>query len=153
MAKEPKQLDELFVDTLKDIYFAEKKILAALPKMAKAAQNEDLKAAFEKHEAENRYRVWSRCSSRSKPSLRKNCPAIIGIIEEGQEIIKEYKGSSGRALRNFSVQDAAHVGRGTRSSPGRRATRQDARRRKSHRRGPDRACETCVKQEADNKAA
>jgi hypothetical protein len=39
MAKEPKKLDELFHDTLKDIYFAEKKILSALPKMAKAAQN------------------------------------------------------------------------------------------------------------------
>ena len=49
MAKEPKQLDDLFHDTLKDIYYAEKKILAALPKMAKAAQNPDLKAAFEKH--------------------------------------------------------------------------------------------------------
>src|SRR5688500_2075881 len=52
MAKKPKMLDELFHDTLKDIYFAEKKILAALPKMAKAAQNADLKAAFEKHAGE-----------------------------------------------------------------------------------------------------
>jgi ferritin-like metal-binding protein YciE len=49
MAKEPKQLDELFHDTLKDIYYAEKKILSALPKMAQAAQNDDLRAAFEKH--------------------------------------------------------------------------------------------------------
>ena len=52
MAKEPKTLDDLFHDTLKDIYFAEKKILATLPKMAKAAQSEDLKAAFEKHHTE-----------------------------------------------------------------------------------------------------
>src|SRR5712691_11524875 len=52
MAKEPKKLDELFHDTLKDIYFAEKKILAALPKMAKAAQHRKLQAAFEKHHAE-----------------------------------------------------------------------------------------------------
>ena len=52
MAKQPKKLDDLFHDTLKDIYYAEKKILTALPKMAKAAQNEDLKAAFEKHEGE-----------------------------------------------------------------------------------------------------
>ena len=49
MAKEPKTLDDLFHDTLKDIYFAEKKILATLPKMAKAAQSEELKAAFVKH--------------------------------------------------------------------------------------------------------
>jgi hypothetical protein len=47
MAKEPKTLDDLFHDTLKDIYFAEKKILTALPKMAKAAQSSELKAAFE----------------------------------------------------------------------------------------------------------
>ena len=52
MAKERKQLDELFHDTLKDIYFAEKKILATLPKMAKAAQSPELKKAFEKHRAE-----------------------------------------------------------------------------------------------------
>ena len=53
MASE-KNLQELFHDTLKDIYFAEKKILSALPKMAKAAQSEELKAAFQKHESRNR---------------------------------------------------------------------------------------------------
>ena len=52
MAKEPKNLDELFYDTLKDIYFAEKKILATLPKMAKAARSPELKTAFEKHQGE-----------------------------------------------------------------------------------------------------
>jgi len=46
MAKQPKSLRELFHDTLKDIYFAEKKILATLPKMAKAAHSAELKAAF-----------------------------------------------------------------------------------------------------------
>src|SRR5712675_627137 len=56
MASE-KTLRELFHDTLKDIYFAEKKILAALPKMAKAAQSQDLKAAFQKHEAETEEHV------------------------------------------------------------------------------------------------
>src|SRR5207342_788174 len=56
MAKE-KELKDLFVDTLKDIYFAEKKILSALPKMAKAAQSPKLKAAFEKHEAETEGQV------------------------------------------------------------------------------------------------
>jgi hypothetical protein len=47
-----RNLQELFHETLKDIYFAEKKILSALPKMAKAAQSEELKVAFEKHENE-----------------------------------------------------------------------------------------------------
>ena len=50
-----KDLRELFHDTLKDIYFAEKKILTALPKMAKAAESEELRAAFEKHEQETTF--------------------------------------------------------------------------------------------------
>src|ERR1700750_1249091 len=57
MAKQPKQLDELFHEGLKDIYFAEKKILVALPKMAKAAKLDQAKAAFEKHRAETEKQV------------------------------------------------------------------------------------------------
>lgn len=96
MAKEPKQLDELFHDTLKDIYYAEKKIFAALPKMAKAAQNEDLTAAFEKHHGETEEQI-ARLEQvfeliEEKPQGKK-CAAIEGILEEGQEIMKEYKGS------------------------------------------------------------
>src|SRR3954464_291565 len=96
MAKEPKKLDDLFHDTLKDIYYAEKKILTALPKMAKAAQNEDLKAAFEKHEGETEEQV-ARLEKvfetiDEKPQGKK-CPAIDGIIDEGKEIMDEYKGS------------------------------------------------------------
>jgi ferritin-like metal-binding protein YciE len=96
MAKVPKQLDELFHDTLKDIYYAEKKILSALPKMAKAAHNEDLRAAFEKHKTETEGQI-DRLEQvfeliEEKPQGKK-CAAIEGILEEGQEIIKEYKGS------------------------------------------------------------
>ena len=57
MAKQAKTLDDLFHDTLKDIYYAEKKILTALPKMAKAAQTEDLRQAFTKHERETQGQV------------------------------------------------------------------------------------------------
>ena len=57
MAKEPKTLSDLFHDTLKDIYFAEKKILSTLPKMSKAAQSPDLKLAFEKHRGETEKHV------------------------------------------------------------------------------------------------
>jgi ferritin-like metal-binding protein YciE len=96
MAKQPKKLDELFHDTLKDIYYAEKKILTALPKMAKAAQNPDLKAAFEKHEGETEEQV-TRLEQVfdliDKKAQGKKCLAIDGIVAEGQEIIKEYKGS------------------------------------------------------------
>ena len=81
---------------MKDIYYAEKKILSALPKMAKAAQNEDLTAAFEKHQGETEEQI-SRLEQvfeliDQKPQGKK-CAAIEGILEEGQEIIKEYKGS------------------------------------------------------------
>ncbi len=96
MAKQPKTLDELFHDTLKDIYFAEKKILVALPKMAKAVQNEDLAAAFEKHEGETETqieRLEQVFELIEKKPQGKNCPAIVGLAEEAQEIIKEYKGS------------------------------------------------------------
>jgi ferritin-like metal-binding protein YciE len=96
MAKQPKKLDELFHDTLKDIYYAEKKILTALPKMAKAAQNPDLKAAFEKHEGETEEQVarLERVFELiDKKAQGKKCLAIDGIVAEGQEIIKEYKGS------------------------------------------------------------
>jgi ferritin-like metal-binding protein YciE len=96
MAKAPKKVDDLFHDTLKDIYFAEKKILSTLPKMAKAARDEELKAAFEKHHEETETHV-SRLEQvfsaiDAKPQ-GKTCDAITGIIEEGQEIMTEYKGS------------------------------------------------------------
>src|SRR3954468_6149566 len=96
MAKEPKKLEELFHDTLKDIYFAEKKILTALPKMAKAAQNEELKAVFEKHEAETEDQVGRLeqvFAAIDKKPQGKTCAAIVGITDEGAEIMKEYKGS------------------------------------------------------------
>ncbi len=94
MAKE-KTLRELFHDTLKDIYFAEKKILSALPKMAKAAQSGELRSAFEKHESETEEHV-NRLEQvfeeiDHKPQ-GKTCDAIIGIIEEGQDVMKEFKG-------------------------------------------------------------
>ena len=78
--KEAKTLDELFHDTLKDIYFAEKKILATLPKMAKAAQNEELKEAFEKHRRKPKDRSigWSRCLPSSTRSLRAR-PALPSL--------------------------------------------------------------------------
>ena len=96
MAKEPKQLDELFHDTLKDIYFAEKKILSTLPKMAKAAQSPDLQKAFEKHRGETEghvARLEKVFAAIDKKPQAKTCDAIVGIADEGAEIMKEYKGS------------------------------------------------------------
>ena len=96
MAKEHKKLDELFHDTLKDIYFAEKKILATLPKMAKAAQSEELRAAFEKHHGETEgqvERLEQVFATIDKKPQGKTCAAIVGITDEGAEIMQEYKGS------------------------------------------------------------
>ena len=96
MAKEPKKLDALFHDTLKDIYFAEKKILSTLPKMAKAAQSEELKAAFEKHRGETEgqiKRLEQVFAIIGEKPRGKTCAAIVGISDEGAEIMEEYKGS------------------------------------------------------------
>jgi ferritin-like metal-binding protein YciE len=95
MASE-KNLQELFHDTLKDIYFAEKKILSALPKMAKAAQSQGLKAAFQKHETETEEhvaRLEQVFEEIGEAPRGKTCDAIVGIIEEGHEIMKEFKGA------------------------------------------------------------
>lgn len=96
MSKSPKQLKDLFHDTLKDIYFAEKKIVATLPKMAKAASSPDLKKAFEKHKIETEGHL-KRLEEvfgliEAKPQA-KTCDAIMGIVKEGEGIIEEYKGS------------------------------------------------------------
>ena len=94
MAKQ-KELKDLFLDTLKDIYFAEKKILSALPKMAKAAQSAKLKAAFEKHQEETEAqvdRLEQVFASLDETPRAKTCDAIMGIIDEGKEVMSDYKG-------------------------------------------------------------
>jgi len=95
MAKKPKLLADLFHDTLKDVYFAEKKILTTLPKMAKAARSKDLKAAFVKHEGETRgqvKRLEGVFKILGKPAKAKTCDAIMGLMKEGAEIMTDYKG-------------------------------------------------------------
>jgi ferritin-like metal-binding protein YciE len=91
-----KDLNELFLDTLKDIYYAEKQILKALPKMAKAAQSERLARAFEKHQDETEgqiERLEQVFELLGKPARGKKCDAIEGILDEGKEIMSEYKGT------------------------------------------------------------
>ena len=96
MQKKTKTLQDLFHETLKDIYYAEKKILTSLPKMAKAAQSEDLRAAFEKHEQETEgqvERLEQVFALIEQPAKGKTCDAINGILDEGKEIMTEFKGS------------------------------------------------------------
>ncbi len=87
-----KSLRDLFVNLLKDIYYAEKQILKALPKMAKKADSDELRQAFEHHfketegQVERLEQVFALCDL--KPS-GKTCQAIKGIIEEAEEDIHE----------------------------------------------------------------
>src|SRR5262244_629635 len=91
-----KDLNVLFLDTLKDIYYAEKQIYKSLPKMAKAASSDQLRAAFEKHHDETEgqiERLEKIFELIGKAARGKKCDAIEGILDEGKEIMDEYKGS------------------------------------------------------------
>ncbi|HEY9009505.1 MAG TPA: ferritin-like domain-containing protein [Devosia sp.] len=110
-----KTLDDLFLDTLKDIYYAEKQIVKALPKMAKAAQSADLKASFEQHAEESEGhidRLEQVFELLGKAARGKTCDAILGILEEGKSIMDEFKGtqaldagliSSAQAVEHYEI--------------------------------------------------
>ncbi len=91
-----KDLKALFVETLKDIFYAEKQILRALPKMAREANSPELKKAFEthRHETEGHVeRLQEVFELLDTPARGKTCEAIMGIIEEGKEVMEEFKGA------------------------------------------------------------
>ena len=95
-AKSEKTLQDLFHDTLRDIFYAERKILKALPKMARAAKSADLKAGFEKHRQETEVhveRLEQIFELLGKRAQGKTCPGIEGILEEGEEMMDEFKGT------------------------------------------------------------
>lgn len=85
-------LEDLFVKELKDLYSAEKQILKALPKMAKAASSEKLRDGFEEHREqteEHVNRLEKIFESLGKPTRGAKCVAMEGIIEEGKELLEE----------------------------------------------------------------
>jgi ferritin-like metal-binding protein YciE len=91
-----KTLNDLFHETLKDIYYAERQIVKALPKMARAAQDEKLKAAFQQHKDETEgqiERLKQVFEIIGKSARGKTCDAIEGIISEAEEIMDEFKGT------------------------------------------------------------
>jgi ferritin-like metal-binding protein YciE len=95
-AQQEKQLDELFLETLKDIYYAEKKILTALPKMAKAAHSDNLRVAFEKHAEETGgqiERLEEIFALMDETPKGKTCEAINGLLDEGKEVMSDFKNS------------------------------------------------------------
>ena len=87
-----KSMEDLFTHHLKDIYYAEKKLVQNLPKMAKQAESEDLAQAIERHlkETQNQVirleKVFKLCGLEPRG---KKCPAIDGLLEEGKEIMEE----------------------------------------------------------------
>ncbi len=114
MAKE-KTLKDLFHDTLRDIYFAEKQILKALPKMHRAATNEKLQSAFEKHREQTEdhvARLEQVFEMIEKSARGKTCEAIKGIIDEAEDLIADYKDtpaldaaliSSAQAVEHYEI--------------------------------------------------
>jgi len=92
MSAQNTQLEKLFVDLLKDIYWAEKHLTKALPKMQKAATTEELQSAFEDHTAQTEEHV-SRLErvfeTMGKKAQAKKCDAMEGLIKEGESAIEE----------------------------------------------------------------
>ncbi|MFO1167072.1 MAG: ferritin-like domain-containing protein [Rhodoblastus sp.] len=114
MAKQ-KMLEDLFLETLKDIYFAERQIVKALPKMAKAAESEELRMAFENHLEETHgqiERLQKVFEIAGKRAQGKTCEAIQGLIEEGEEVIEDFSDSpaldagliaAGNAVEHYEI--------------------------------------------------
>jgi ferritin-like metal-binding protein YciE len=120
IAEEPampnrKTLEDLFSETLRDIYFAEKQILRALPKMAKEASSPELKQAFETHRDQTEghvERLNEVFEQLGRPAHGKTCEAILGIIDEAKEIMEDFKGaealdaglvSSAQAVEHYEI--------------------------------------------------
>ena len=105
-------LHELFVDELKDIYDAEKQLTKALPKMAKAADSPDLRAAFEEHLEVTRMqvnRLEEVFKSLGIAARGKACEGMKGLIKEGQEMMEELdKGATLDAALIASAQKVEH---------------------------------------------
>jgi ferritin-like metal-binding protein YciE len=92
LSKPIKTLDDLFVHTLQDIYYAEQKITKALPKMISKVSDQQLQSAFLTHLAETEHhiqRVEEVFRMHGVPAKAVTCPAIDGIIDEAEEIMKD----------------------------------------------------------------
>jgi ferritin-like metal-binding protein YciE len=99
-----KKMDDLFVHTLRDIYYAEQQIVKALPNMIEKATDADLKRGFEAHlgETKNHVKRLEQVFKMHRVEIKGvDCPAIDGIIEEAKDVIGE--------VDNKSVMDAALI--------------------------------------------
>ncbi len=91
-----KTLNDLFYETLRDMFYAERKILRALPKLAKAVNSDELREAFLHHRDETEgqvERIERVFELIGKAPRGKTCDAIDGILEEGNEVMEDFKGN------------------------------------------------------------
>lgn len=96
MTAKQKTLDDLFLETLKDVYHAEKQILRALPRVAKAAESDRLRQAIEKHRDETEAqieRLEQVFEMLDKPARGKTCEAVQGLVEESKDVMEDFKDS------------------------------------------------------------
>ena len=101
---EDSKLKQFFVDELKDIYWAEQKLVKTLPKLQKAATSEDLQTAFESHLEETKthvQRLEQVFRSMGEKAVAKKCDAMAGITEEGSSVIKDTE--KGTATRDVAL--------------------------------------------------
>lgn len=105
-------LHDVLVDMVKDVYHAEKQLVSALPKMAKAASSEELRAAFEDHLEETKGHVEQLQEAfallEMKPTA-KMCHGMKGLVEEGKEVIEEKKGGNPAAIDAALIAAAQKV--------------------------------------------
>jgi ferritin-like metal-binding protein YciE len=107
-SNENSMLTDFFVDELKDIYWAEKHLVKALPKMQKAANSEELKQAIEEHiEVTNQHvsRLEQAFEMLGKKAQAKKCEAMEGLTTEGQRIVEETE--AGTSTRDVGIIMAA----------------------------------------------
>jgi ferritin-like metal-binding protein YciE len=109
MAETPNNLKDLFLHTLKDVYYAENQIVKALPKMAQKASSSELKKGFEEHLKQTREQVkrldqvFKMCGEKASGE---QCPGIDGILEEGEKLMKEIKDNDTRDAAMIAAAQA-----------------------------------------------
>ena len=155
-------LHDAFVDELRDAYDAEKQLLKALPKLAKASESEELRTAFLDHAEETRGhvdRLEQVFAALDEKVRGKHCDGIAGIIEEGKAVMEEdfdhatmdacLIASGQRAsTRNGGLRNAGRVGKGDGAFGGGRSAAIDSRRGESRRREAERARRGGINQQA-----
>ena len=137
-----KSVHDLLVDELRDLYHAEKQLVKALPKMAKAAKSDKLRQAFEHHLEETKgqvERLETVFDKLEMPARAKRCEAMAGLIEEAQEMIEEIKTpevldaaliAAAQKVEHYEIASygsVARAGRGARQARSRAAAQPDPR--------------------------